>query len=69
MGWNLEGLRVTATYLDSEYTITGRVESSRVKYGGNVQHTVMLDEATEIYGNVRDRLLIKHKDVIKIESN
>ena len=43
MSWNMEGKTVVAKY--HGVTCTGVVESSRVKYGGKVQHTVNLDEA------------------------
>jgi hypothetical protein len=44
MGWNLEGLRVVAGYLDGAVTVAGLVTHSRVKYGGGVSHHVQLDE-------------------------
>lgn len=65
MGWNLEGMVIWARYLD-EYDICGRVESSRVKYGGEVQHTVVLATPMTIYGQTRDRLLIEHKYVTRV---
>jgi hypothetical protein len=40
--WNLTGQRVQVS--KSDQTFTGTVESSRVKYGGHIQHTVVLDE-------------------------
>jgi hypothetical protein len=68
MNWDLEGLSVKATYLD-EFTVYGKVERSRVKYGGTVQHTVVLLYPTVIYGQERDRLLIEHQDVKQVYSN
>jgi hypothetical protein len=65
MGWNLEGMTVWARYLD-EYDIYGRVESSRVKYGGEVQHTVVLAEPMVIYGQLRDRVLVEQKYVTRV---
>lgn len=41
MGWIKDGERVTARYMGE--TVVGTVESSRVKYGGNVQYTVNLE--------------------------
>ena len=41
--WNLEGALIEAMYLNEQY-IVGRVESSRVAYGGAVKHTVVLDK-------------------------
>lgn len=43
MSWNREGQVVTGMYL-GEYRCAGTVTSSRVKYGGKVQHTVELFE-------------------------
>ena len=42
MGWNKDGSTVRAEYCGVQ--CTGVVESSRVKYGGSVQYTVVLDE-------------------------
>lgn len=41
MGWIKDGEQITANYCGQ--TVTGTVESSRVKYGGRVQYTVNLD--------------------------
>lgn len=65
MGWSLEGMIVWARYLD-EFDVCGRVESSRVKYGGEVQHTVVLSVPMNIYGQMRDRILIDHKTVTRV---
>ena len=68
MNWDLTGMTVWARYLD-EYDIYGLVESSRVKYGGEVQHTVVLAEPTVIYGQLRDRVLIEHKYVTRVKDS
>jgi hypothetical protein len=68
MGWDLTGMTVWARYLD-EYDIYGRVESSRVKYGGEVQHTVVLAEPIVIYGQLRDRVLIENKSVTRVKDS
>lgn len=65
MNWNLEGLSIEASYLD-DFSISGKVELSRVKYGGKVQHTVVLESPINIYGQLRDRLLIEHEDVSRV---
>jgi hypothetical protein len=65
--WNLEGLHVTGMYM-GEFPVSGRVESSRVKYGGGIQHTVVLDQSVEIYSQVRDRLLLNHENVNRVRS-
>ena len=68
MGWDLTGMIVWARYLD-EFDICGRVESSRVKYGGEVQHTVVLMDPIMVYGAQRDRLLIDNKNVTRVADN
>jgi hypothetical protein len=68
MGWDLTGLIVWARYLE-DFPVCGRVESSRVKYGGGVQHTVVLNEPVTVFGAVRDRLLIDSETVTRVASN
>jgi hypothetical protein len=63
MSWNREGQKVVGIYLNS-YTVMGKVESSRVKYGGTVQHTVVLFQPIEVFGAVRDRVLLDEKDIM-----
>ncbi len=46
MGWIKDGEKVTARYMGE--TVVGTVESSRVKYGGNVQYTVNLDTPIQL---------------------
>lgn len=66
--WNLEGLVVEATYLKT-FPVEGRVESSRVAYGGRVKHTVVLNSPITVYNAVRDRLIIDHETVTRVKSN
>lgn len=65
MSWNMEGKTVVAKYL-GRITCTGVVESSRVKYGGKVQHTVNLDEAITLRWRSEPvtRVLIDEDEVI-----
>jgi hypothetical protein len=57
--------RITANYLGT--VVTGTVESSRVKYGGDLQYTVNLDKPVQF--RWRDtpstRVLINQKEVIQ----
>lgn len=46
MGWIKDGEQVTANYHGN--TVSGLVESSRVKYGGKVQYTVVLDKPIQL---------------------
>jgi len=49
MSWDKTGETVTSNYL-GEFQVVGVVQSSRVKYGGKVQHTVTLGSPITIYG-------------------
>ena len=64
MSWNREGERVAGVYLGA-YTVTGVVQSSRVKYGGRVQHQVLLDTPVEVFGRVAEELLIDDEELFK----
>jgi hypothetical protein len=65
--WNLEGLNVTGMYM-GEFPVSGRVELSRVKYGGGIQHTVVLDKPIQVYSAVRERVLLNHENVVRVRS-
>jgi len=65
MGWNKDGSTIKAVYLDRP--VTGVVLNSRVKYGGQVQYQVKLDEPvyfTWSGGEPRDTVLVDEGDVI-----
>ena len=66
--WNLEGLVVEATYLDT-FPVKGVVELSRVAYGGGVKHTVVLVNPITVYGARRDRVIVDHETVTRVKSN
>ena len=68
MQWDLEGLKIKGTYL-YEFPVTGLVESSRIAYGGDIHHTVILDNAIEVYGAIRDRVILNHKQIESVSSN
>jgi hypothetical protein len=57
--WNLEGLTVTGLYL-MEIPVKGKVQLSRVTYGGTIQHHIQLNEPTMVYGELRDRVILDH---------
>jgi hypothetical protein len=65
MNWNLEGLRVEATYLE-HFPIVGEVTLSRVAYGGRVNHHVTLDQPITVYGAVRDTVIIEHSQIERV---
>lgn len=58
MQWNLEGKRINGIYLGL-WTYTGTVIESRVKYGGQVSHTVQVDQPFKAYGEVRERIVVE----------
>jgi hypothetical protein len=60
--WVLEGLTVTGLYLD-DIPVQGVVSLSRVKYGGEVSHHVQLDKPIEVYGALRDTVILDHKQI------
>lgn len=65
MKWDLTGERINGLYMGL-FPYTGTVESSRVKYGGDVQHTVKVDEPFKVYGAVRERILVSITEVNRI---
>ena len=64
MGWNKEGEQITAVYQGQQ--VTGTVESSRVKYGGKVQHLLILEKPIQLRWRAEptDRLLIDEDKVM-----
>jgi hypothetical protein len=65
MNWNLEGLRVNGLYMGL-FPISGKVDLSRVKYGGEVSHHIQLDEPIKVYGEIRERVIMEHKFVNRV---
>jgi hypothetical protein len=63
MSWNKEGEHVAGVYLGA-ITFTGIVINSRVKYGGKVQHQVILDKPVTVFGRTADVLLIDDEELI-----
>jgi hypothetical protein len=67
MSWNLENLSVEGLYM-GEFPVRGSVELSRVKYGGEVSHHVVLQEPITVYGAIRDRVILENKFVTRVFS-
>lgn len=65
--WSLDGMWIEAKYM-GQYPVSGVVESSRVKYGGGVQHTIVLDKPLEMRwrSEPATRLLVDHETVIRV---
>ncbi len=62
MNWILEGMTVTGKYMGM-IAVKGKVELSRVAYGGEVRHTVVLDNPIQVYGAVRDRVILENYEI------
>lgn len=65
MSWDLTGKRVLGKYLGDQ-EVVGTVEHSRVALGGRINHYVNLDAAIEVYGAVRDRIILEEPELIRI---
>lgn len=66
MSWNREGQRVVGRYIGT-FLVSGKVTESRVKYGGTVQHTVVLDQPIEVYGRSAAVLLLDDAEILNQE--
>jgi hypothetical protein len=65
MNWNLEGNRVNGLYMGL-FPYSGLITESRVKYGGQVQHTIKVDEPFKVYGAVRETILVDVAEITRI---
>jgi hypothetical protein len=63
--WDLEGLWKRRLYLGS-IPVKGNVDLSRVEYGGEVSHHIQLEPPIEIYGELRERVILMHKHISSI---
>lgn len=62
--WQRDGQNVEFRYTGNDQYYRGQVESSRVKYGGTVQHCVRLHEPVVIYGTKRTHLLVDEPEIL-----
>jgi hypothetical protein len=65
MSWNLEGKKVSGLYLNL-FPVGGEVVESRVKYGGSVQHTVVLNQPIQVFGSTKDRVLLGESEILLV---
>jgi hypothetical protein len=63
--WNLEGQIVRGEYLG--HKVEGVVTLSRVKFGGEVQHTVDLFFPITMFGEERTTVLLDASEVVHVE--
>lgn len=66
MSWILDGQKIKASYLGTP--VSGRVVHSRVKYGGNVQYSLELDESIHLpwRSEPTSFLLVDKNEVIEV---
>lgn len=65
-GWDHTGWRCGGFYL-GEFAFSGVVDSSRVAYGGKVRHTIVLDTPIEVFGAIREVIIMNHDEVAFFE--
>jgi hypothetical protein len=65
MNWNLENCVVEGMYM-GEFPVRGTVELSRVMYGGRISHHVELHQPIEVFGAIRDRVIIEHQYISRV---
>jgi len=65
--WNLENMIVSGQYM-GEYPVTGKVRLSRVKYGGEISHHVELDPPLELFGELRNTVILEHKHIESVRN-
>ncbi len=63
--WVKDGKTIVANYLGEQ--VIGTVESSRVKYGGKVQYTVVLNRPVQFRwrSEPSDRVLIDNDEIVE----
>lgn len=57
MNWDNTGKEVSGIYI-GQFPFTGIVQSSRVKYGGKVSNTIKVYQPFEVYGEIREVVLV-----------
>ena len=66
--FNLKNMIVTGKYM-GEFPVTGKVRLSRVKYGGGVTHHIDLIDPIEIYGSIRESVILNHFEIETVSDN
>jgi hypothetical protein len=64
--WNLEGMTVSGKYL-GDIPVTGKVELSRVAYGGRVKHTIVLEQEIVVFEAKRDRVILDQSEILSVK--
>jgi hypothetical protein len=68
MSWVLENMFVRGKYLN-RFIVSGTVELSRIAYGGDIKHTVVLDNPIEVFGAMRERVILSHTEIDFVADN
>jgi hypothetical protein len=63
MAWDRTGETAAGTYLGN--AVSGVILESRVKYGGQVQHTLQLDQPQTLFSTERSVVLMDERDLFK----
>jgi len=63
--WDRTNQVVRGTYMAQPYW--GVVSSSRVKYGGEIQHVVDLFDDITVFGDTRSAILISESDAFSVD--
>lgn len=58
----LDGMRVFGMYM-GDYAVSGKVWQSRVTYGGNMSHHVTLDNPINVFGAVRESIILDAAEI------
>lgn len=71
--WNLEGERIEGFYLSGDVKVRGVVTLSRVTYGGEVTHHVVLDKGFSwkngaVKRDAGETVIVDHKYVTRVMS-
>ena len=61
----LDGQRVIGMYM-GDYAVSGVVWQSRVTYGGDMSHHVTLDNPINVFGAVRESVILEADKVIGV---
>ena len=63
--WDRTGQYIEFKYLDL-FPAKGKIVETRVVYGGDLHHTVELDNPIIVWGQTRDRILAKESELKRV---
>ena len=58
----LDGRRVVGLYM-GDYPVSGIVRLSRIKYGGGMSHHVTLNSPIEVFGAIRESIILEASEI------